>query len=178
MTIHVTVNRQAGETEEKNTTIEYAKHKNPKGVSWNVTLDSKLAAGDKVTVTQEYDGLISDGVVFKVQKGLNEQYKDDLKMPSDEIYIEQTVARLVNDEEQAEALRLVKAENPSFADDIASVELILHGDSDTKTATINVTYTDDTKSGEIDAPNLQIKQVNEISRGATISNITGYRQCD
>lgn len=166
--IHVTVNRQAGGTEEKTVNIPYNAKTN-----WEVTLASELVAGDKVTVTQEFDGQISEGVVLEVKKALNEQHKDALKMPKGEIWIEQAgAANIVNAEEQAEALRLVKEANPDIAKDIKSVELKISGTSDPKTAKINVTYTDDTTSGEIEAPGLEIKQVTETSRGADISGIT------
>lgn len=167
--IHVTVNRQAGGTEEKTVTIPYTTSNS----KWTVTLDSELIAGDKVTVTQEYGGETSDGINFEIQKGLNEQHKADLKMPSGEIWIEQAgAANIVNAEEQAEALRLVKAANPDIAKDIKSVELKIYGTSHPKTAKITVTYTDDTTSGEIEAPNLIVKQVTETSTGANISDIT------
>ena len=165
VTIHVTVNRQAGGTEEKTVTISYTNRK----ADWSVALDSGLVAGDKVTVKQEAGGDISEGVVLEVKKGLNDQHKDELKMPSGEIWIEQTVANIVNAEEQAEALRLVKEANPAIAGDIASVELKINGTSQPK---INVTYTDTTTSGEIEAPDLTVKQVTERSRSAEISDIT------
>ena len=165
VTIRVTVNRQAGGTEEKTVTISYTNRK----ADWSVALDSGLVAGDKVTVKQEAGGDISEGVVLEVKKGLNDQHKDELKMPSGEIWIEQTVANIVNAEEQAEALRLVKEANPAIAGDIASVELKINGTSQPK---INVTYTDTTTSGEIEAPDLTVKQVTERSRSAEISDIT------
>ena len=168
VTIHVTVNRQAGGTEEKTVTISYTNRK----ADWSVALDSGLVAGDKVTVKQEAGGDISEGVVLEVKKGLKDQHKDELKMPSGEIWIEQTVANIVNAEEQAEALRLVKEANPAIAGDIASVELKINGTSQPKMGTINVTYTDGTESGEIKAPGLEIKQVTETSIGANISDIT------
>lgn len=165
VTIHVTVNRQAGGTEEKTVTISYTNRK----ADWSVALDSGLVAGDKVTVKQEAGGDISEGVVLEVKKGLNDQHKDELKMPSGEIWIEQTVANIVNAEEQAEALRLVKEANPAIAGDIASVELKINGTSQPK---INVTYTNTTTSGEIEDPSLTVKQVTETSRDAKISDIT------
>ena len=166
--IHVTVNRQAGGTEEKTVAIP------PKAkANWEVTLGSELVAGDKVTVKQEFEGEISEGVVLEIKKGLNDQHKDELKMPSGEIWIEQAgAANIVNEEEQAEALRLVKEANPEIAGDIKSVELKISGTSEPKTAKINVTYTDDTTSGEIEAPDLTVKQVTERSRSAEISDIT------
>ncbi|WP_368388839.1 InlB B-repeat-containing protein, partial [Schaalia turicensis] len=166
--IHVTVNRQAGGTEEKTVAIP------PKAkANWEVTLDSELVAGDKITVKQEFEGGISEGVVLEVKKSLSDQHKDELKMPSGEIWIEQAgAANIVNAEEQAEALRLVKEANPAIADDIKSVELKISGTSQPKTAKINVTYTDGTTSGEIEAPDLTVRQVTERSRSAEISDIT------
>lgn len=93
--IHVTVNRQAGGTEEKTVVIP------PKAkANWEVTLGSELVAGDKVTVKQEFEGGISEGVVLEIKKGLNDQHKDELQMPSGEIWIEQAgAANIVNEEE-------------------------------------------------------------------------------
>ena len=169
VTIHVTVNRQAGGTEEKTVTIPYT----TKSQNWSVTLDSELVADDEVTVKQEAGGEISEGVVLEVKESLKDQHKDELKMPSGEIWIEQAgAANIVNEEEQAEALRLVKEANPAIADDIKSVELKIYGTSQPKMAKINVTYTDTTTSGEIEAPDLTVKQVTETSSAAEISDIT------
>ena len=168
-TIHVIVNRKAGGTEEKTVTILHTNSKQ----TWSVSLDSALAKGNTVTVTQEYDGQTSDPVIIEANPSLKDQHEDDLKMPTGEIWIEQAgAANIVNAEEQAEALRLVKETNPDIAGDISSVELKIYGDSHPKTAKINVTYTDGTTSGEIEAPDLEIKQVTDTSMGANISDIT------
>ena len=93
-TIYVTVNRKAGGTEEKTVTIPYTKSSQ----DWTVTLGlgSELAEGDKVTVTQEAGGEISKGVVREAKKSLSDQHKDELKMPSGEIWLENPDANLVN----------------------------------------------------------------------------------
>ncbi len=168
VTIHVTVNRQAGGTEEKTAIVPYT----ISSPDWTVTLASELVAGDTVTVKQEFEGEFSEGVVLEIKKALSDQHKADLKMPTGEIWIEQTGANIVNAEEQAEALRLVKEANPTIAGDISSVELKIYGTTAPKTAKINVTYTDGSTSGEIAAPGLIVKQVTDTSMGANISDIT------
>lgn len=121
-TITVTVNRKAGGTEEKTISIPPAQRKG----TWSVTLDSALAEGDEVTVTEV--GATSKTVTIKVQPSLKNQHNDDLKMPKGEIWIEDTGANLVNDEEKAEAFELLKAANPTIAKDFKSIEFSIVGD--------------------------------------------------
>ncbi len=167
VTIHVTVNRQAGGTEEKTVTIP------PTTTSqdWTVTLDSELVAGDKVTVKQEFNNEFSDPVVLQAKKSLADQHKDSITMPTGEIWVEQYVANIVNADEKAEAIDLLKKANPTIAKDIKSVEFKITGVT-TKTASYTVTYTDESKSEEIQAPGLIIKKVTDTSRSPEIGSIT------
>ena len=164
VTIHVIVNRQAGGTEEKTVTIPYA----TSSQNWTVTLDSELAEGDTVTVKQEYGGEISEGVVLKVKKSLADQHKDKIKMPSGEIWIEHTNSNQVSDDEQAEAIEMLKKANPDIANDFKSVKFSIDG---TDHAYYEVTYTDESTSGKIEAPDLKIKTVTETSAAPTIEKV-------
>lgn len=162
-TITVTVNRKAGGTEEKTVSIPPTQRK----TTWSVTLDSALAEGDKVTVTEV--GETSKTVTIEVQPSLKDQHNDDLKMPKGEIWIEQTVANIVNEEEHAEAFDLLKAANPTIAKDFKSIEFSIEG---VQKAFYTVTYTDNSVTDKIEAPELTIKQVTETSIGATVGDIT------
>ena len=164
--IHVTVKRKAGGVEKKTDTIA------PKGgSSWSVTLDNALEAGDVITAQQEFDGNFSEEAKYTVKETLNITHKGTIKMPEGEIWIEQYVANIVNADETAEALDLLKKANPTIAKDIKSVEFKITG-VDPKIASYIVTYDDDSKSEEIQAPNLTVKKVTEYSRGATLGSIT------
>ncbi|MDK7338781.1 InlB B-repeat-containing protein [Pauljensenia sp. UMB0895] len=164
VTIHVTVNRQAGGTEEKTVTIPYA----TASQDWSVTLDSELVVDDKVTVKQEAGGEISEGDVREVKKALNDQHKDELKMPSGEIWIEHPNANLVNEDEQAEAIEKLKGANPDIAQDFKSVKFSIDY---TDHAYYEVTYTDGSTSGKIEATDLKIKEVTETSAAPTIQKV-------
>ncbi|MDK8274001.1 InlB B-repeat-containing protein [Varibaculum cambriense] len=164
VTIRVIVNRQAGGTEEKTVTIPYG----DKSQDWTVTLDSELAEGDKVTVTQEAGGEISGGVVREVKKPLSDQHKDDLKMPTGEIWIEQTSSNQVSVDEHAEAIEMLKNANPDIAKDFKEVKFSIDG---TDHAYYEVTYTDKSTSGKIEAKDLKIKTVTEKSAAPTIEKV-------
>ena len=164
VTIRVIVNRQAGGTEEKTVTIPYA----TSSQNWTVTLDSELAEGDTVTVKQEYGGESSEGVVLKVKKSLADQHKDKIKMPSGEIWIEHTNSNQINNDEQAEAIEMLKKANPDIANDFESVVFSIDG---TDHAYYEVTYTDGSTSGKIEAPDLKIKTVTEYSAAPTIEKV-------
>ncbi len=164
VTIHVTVSRQAGGTEEKTVTIPYT----DKSQDWTVNLGSELAEGDKVTVKQEYNNEISEAVVLEVKKSLADQHKDELKMPSGEIWIEHTNSNQINNDEQAEAVQMLKDANTAIAGDIKSVKFSIDG---TEHAYYEVTYTDGSTSGKIEAPDLKIKTVTETSAAPTIEKV-------
>ncbi|WP_148464716.1 S-layer homology domain-containing protein [Peptoniphilus harei] len=166
-TIHVRVERKAGGTEEKSVTVAHTE----KNQNWTISLDSELLEGDKVTVTQEYGGETSPEVINVVKPTLNIINKEKLKMPTGDIWIEQYVANIVNTDENTEAFDLLKKANPDIANDIKSVEFKITGET-TKSASYIVTYTDDSKSVEIQAPDLTVNKVTEYSRGTKIDDIT------
>ena len=165
-TIYVTVNRKAGGTEEKTLNIPYTIKKQ----YWSINLDSELEEGDKVTVKQEYGGDISEGVTFEVQKKLNKQHEDDLKMPAGEIWIEHTNSNQVSDDEQAEAIEMLKKANPDIAKDFDPKKTKFSIDG-TEHAYYEVTYTDGSTSGKIEATDLKIKTVTETSAAPTIEKV-------
>ena len=163
-TIHVRVERKAGGTEEKSVTVAHTE----KNQNWTVALDSELVEGDKVTVKQEYNNEISEGVVLEVKKTFADQHKDKIKMPAGEIWIEQTSSNQVNDDEQAEAVQMLKNANPDIAKDFKSIKFSIDG---TDHAYYEVVYTDKSTSGKIEAPNLKIKTVTETSATPTIEKV-------
>ncbi len=165
-TIKVVVNRKAGGKEEKSITIPHT----VSNQNWIVSLDSELLEGDTVSVTQAYGGEESAPVVNEVTESLSIVHKDALKMPTGEIWIEQYVANIVSEEEKAEAIQMIKDANKSIADDIKSVEFKITG-VDPKTASYRITYKDDSKSDEIKATNLTVKQVTEKSQIPNIEKV-------
>ncbi|MFP7665832.1 MAG: InlB B-repeat-containing protein [Corynebacterium pyruviciproducens] len=144
------------------------------GTTWKVDLPAgvTVAAGDTVTAYQTLDKDTSSEVTANAEPSKAFSNKNTIQMPVGEIWIEDTSSNLVNTEEQEEALRLVKEANPAIADDIKSVELKIYGNSDPKKARINVTFTDGSTLGEIEAPKLIVKQVTETSTGTEIKRIT------
>ncbi len=166
-TVHVTLKDSSGN--EKATVSVTPKS----GKTWTVKLPDgvTIAEGDVVTAYQEFDGQKSLATTANAMDSLAKQNKDKLKMPQGEIWIEQYVANIVNDDEKAEAIDLLKKANPTIAKDIKSVEFKITG-VDSKTASYTVTYTDDSKTEEIQAPGLTIKPVTETSRSPEIDSIT------
>ena len=164
VTVTVTVTRQAGEPEVKTVTIK------PETTSqnWTVTLDSALAAGDQVSVTETYDGTPQSLGSETVQKKLRDEYADKLKMPEGEIWIEKTNANLVSPDEQAEALQMLKDANPDIAKDIESVKFSIDG---VNHAYYEVTYTDGSTSDKVEAKGLKINTVTETSAAPTIEKV-------
>ena len=143
------------------------------GSTWTVNLTGgvEVAEGDTVTVYQELNGQRSSDVTANAEPSKAYGNKDKLKMPTGEIWIEQYVANIVNDDEKAEALDLLKKANPDIANDIKSIEFKITG-VDSKTASYVVTYSDDSKTEEIQAPDLTVKQVTEYSMNANLDEIT------
>ena len=164
-TIHVTLKDSSGN--EKATVSVTPKS----GTTWTVNLTGgvTIAEGDTITAYQEFDGQNSPVTTANAMDSLAKQNKDKLKMPSGEIWIEQTSSNQVNDDEQAEAVELFNNANTAIAGDIKSVKFSIDGINH---AYYEVTYTDGSTSGQVEATNLQIKQVKEYSRGATIGSIT------
>ena len=165
-TVHVTL-------KDKNNQIKAESSVTPtRGSTWTVNLPKGITVeeGDTVSVYQEFDENKSDEVVVtEFKEALKDKYKDTLKMPSGEIWIEQTSSNHVNDDEQAEAVRMFKEINTAIASDIKSVKFSINT---TEHAYYEVTYTDGSTSDKIEATNLIIKQVTETSRTPEIDNIT------
>lgn len=141
------------------------------GTTWTVNLPDgvTIAEGDTVTAYQEFDGSKSSEVTAKAESSKANENKDKLKMPEGEIWIEQTSSNQVNEDEQAEAVELFKNTNTAIAGDIKLVKFSI---DTAEHAYYEVTYTDKSTSGKIEAPNLKIRQVTEYSRGATLGSIT------
>ena len=163
-TIHVTLKN--GDTVKAELSVT------PKsGTTWTVNLPAgvTIAEGDTVTAYQEFDGQNSPATTANAMDSLAKQNKDKLQMPSGEIWIEQTSSNIVNKDEQAEARDLFDAVNKEIAGDIKSVVFSING---TDHAYYEVTYTDGSTSGKVEASDLKIKQVTETSRGAKLNDIT------
>ena len=162
-TVHVTVTDKNG-NEKANVSVA------PKsGSGWSVNLPAnvEIAEGDTVVAYQELDGVKSPTATATAQPSLANQIT--LTMPTGEIWIEQTSSNQVNEDEQKEAVEKFNAVNTAIAGDIKSVNFSIDG---VNHAYYEVTYTDGSTSGKVEAPNLKIKQVTEYSRGATLDTIT------
>ena len=159
-TIYVTVKNVDTTIEQAYTTIGPRERAND---GWTVTLQNALIAGQTVYVKQKCNEDISDEVSIEVKETLASQYIDKLKMPSGNLYLVDTAAALVSKDEAKELLEMVKAANPTFANDIESAEL-KYASSATK-GTIVVTYTDGSSSEKLNADNLNLVQITETSRG-------------
>ena len=164
-TVHVTLKDSSGN--EKATVSVTPKS----GTTWSVNLPAgvTIAEGDTVTAYQEFNGQNSPVTTENAMDSLAKQNKDKLKMPTGEIWIEQTSSNIVNEDEQAEAVKMLKDANTAVAGDMKSVKFTIDG---TNHAYYEVTYTDGSTSGKVEATNLQIKQVTETSRGAKLNEIT------
>ena len=137
--------------------------------NWSVNLpkDVKVAEGDTVTVYQQIGEDKSSEVNVTAQP--SKASTVTLTMPKGEIWIEQTSSNQVNEDEQAEAVQMFNAVNTAIAGDIKSVVFSI---DTAEHAYYEVTYTDGSTSGKIEAPDLKIKQVTDYSRGATLGSIT------
>ncbi len=164
-TVHVSLKDSSG-TEKANLSVTPTS-----GTTWKVDLPGgkKVAKGDTVTVYQQIGEDKSTEVTANAQA--SKASTVTLTMPTGEIWVEQYVANIVNADEKAEAIDLLKKANPTIAKDIKSVEFKITG-IDTKTASYVVTYTDDSKTEEIQAPDLTIKKVTDTSRSPEIGSIT------
>lgn len=160
--IHVTLKN--GDKVKASSTI------NPTSTTWTYKLPDgvSVAEGDVVTAYQEFDGQNSPEVTANAEPSLAYNHKNDLKMPSGDFYLEQFSSNIINDDEKAEALQILKAANPTFADKIASIEFSIKGIEENKKAYYIVNYTDQSKSEEKQAPNLKIVKVTEHSRKYTL----------
>ena len=164
-TVHVTLKDKDGK---KKATVSVTP---TSGKTWSVKLPAgvEVAEGDTVTAYQELNNVKSPEVTAKAQPSKADQIT--LTMPEGEIWIEQTVANIVNDEEKAEAAAMLKAVNPGIFNDKTKIDFSIGGVGD-KTAYYEITYDDGSKTGKLPAPDLKIKQVTETSRGVSISDIT------
>ena len=164
-TVHVTLKDSSGN--EKATVSVTPKS----GTTWSVNLPAgvTIAEGDTVTAYQEFNGQNSPVTTENAMDSLAKQNKDKLKMPTGEIWIEQTSSNIVNEDEQAEAVKMLKDANTAIAGDIKSVEFSIDG---TNHAYYEVTYTDGSTSEKVEATDLKIKQVTETSRSPEIGSIT------
>ncbi len=163
-TIYVTVKNGEKVIEEANTVIESTN----KAREWVVKLQNELVAGYTVYVKQQCNTDMSDEVSAKVIETLASKHKNDLTMPSGDFYLEQFSSNIINDDEKAEALEILKAANPSFANYIESIEFSIKDIEGNKKAYYIVNYTDQSKSEEKQAPNLNIVKVTEHSRTYTL----------
>ena len=162
-TVHVTLKGEDG-------TVKATLSVTPtRGTTWSVNLPEgkKVEKGDTVTVYQQIGEDRSTEVTAVAQP--SKASTVTLKMPEGEIWIEQTSSNIVNEDEQAEAVKMLKDANTAVAGDMKSVKFTIDG---TNHAYYEVTYTDGSTSGIVEATNLQIKQVTETSRGAKLNEIT------
>ncbi|MBY0585075.1 SHIRT domain-containing protein [Murdochiella sp. Marseille-P8839] len=140
------------------------------GTSWTVKLTEgvTVAAGDTVTAYQTFGQDTSPVATANAEPSMAFLNKDKIKMPSGEIWIEHPDANLVNKDEQAEATEMLKSANSDIANDFEKVVFSIDG---TEHAYYEVTYTDESTSGKIEAPDLKIKQVKEKSAAPTIEKV-------
>ena len=140
------------------------------GSTWKVNLPAgvTVAEGDTVTAYQTFNGATSAVATAKAQSSMAVENKDKLKMPVGEIWIEHPNANLVNEDEQAEAIEKLKGANPDIAQDFKSVKFSIDY---TDHAYYEVTYTDGSTSGKIEATDLKIKEVTETSAAPTIQKV-------
>lgn len=166
--IHVTIKDTEGNFKETKVFSINPGDKQP--AQWSVTLDNEVQEGYKVYAKQEFgENNFSDEASVEVKKTLAKQYEDSLTMPTGEIWIEQYVANIVSKDEAAEAIDLLKQANPTIANDIKSVEFKISGVDPNKVASYIVTYTDNSKSEEMQALDLTVKEVTEKSHVPNIN---------
>ena len=161
-TVHVTLKGEGG-TEKANLSVTPTR-----GTTWKVDLPEgvKVAKGDTVTVYQQIGEDKSSEVTVNAQP--TKASTVTLTMPTGEIWIEHPNANLVNEDEQAEAIEMLKGANPDIKQDFKSVKFSIDY---TRHAYYEVTYTDGSTSGKIEATELKIKQVTETSAAPTIQKV-------
>ncbi len=161
-TVHVILKAKDGTVK---ATLSYTPKR---GNTWKVDLPAgtKVEEGDTVTVYQQLDEDKSPEVTANAELSIAGQ--TTLTMPAGEIWIEHTNSNQVNDDEKAEATELLKNANPEIANKIKSVTFSIDG---TDHAYYEVTYTDRSTSGKIEAPDLKIKTVTETSAAPTIQKV-------
>ena len=161
-TVHVTVTDKNG-NEKANVSVAPTS-----GNTWSVDLPAnvEIAEGDTVVAYQELNGEKSPTATATAQPSLANQIT--LTMPTGEIWIEKTNANLVSEDEQAEAQQMLKDANPTIANDIKDIKFSIDG---TEHAYYEVTYTDGSTSGKIEATGLKIHTVTETSVAPTIAKV-------
>ena len=161
-TVYVTLKGEDG-TEKANLSVTPTS-----GTTWKVDLPGgvKVAKGDTVTVYQQIGEDKSPEVTVSAKP--SKASTVTLKMPTGEIWIEHPDANLVNEDEQAEAIEMLKGANPDIAQDFKSVKFSIDY---TDHAYYEVTYTDGSTSGKIEATGLKINQVTDTSTGLTIQKV-------
>ena len=162
-TVHVTLKGENGKV--KATLSDTPK----RGTKWKVDLPAgvKVAKGDTVTVYQQIGEDKSPEVTATAQP--SKASTVTLTMPTGEIWIEQASSNIVNEDEQAEAVKMFNNVNTGIAGDISTVKFSINT---AEHAYYEVTYTDGSTSGKVEAPDLKIKQVTETSRSPEIDSIT------
>lgn len=166
--ITVTVVHKAGGTEEKTVTIESTNKKS----DWSVTLEKKLAVGDKVSIKHVYGGDL-DGEIkdIELKELLRDTLKDKLQMPTGTVMIEDTSSGLVDEFEQNDAFELFKTANASIMNDITSAKFGF--ESGTLKAWYDITYTDgSTYKYYVTAK----KEEDQLKEGIEIKKITDHSQ--
>lgn len=163
-TIYVTVKNGDTLIEEANTVIEPTN----KTKEWVVNLQNELVAGYTVYIKQKCNDDMSDEVSIVAKETSASKHKDNIQMPSGDFYLEQYVANIVSEDEKAEALQILKDANPSFSEEIESIDFSIKGVEEAKKAYYIINYKDNSKSEEIEAPKLKIIKVTEHSRGYTL----------
>ena len=154
---------------DKNGNVKATVSATPKsGSTWSVKLPAgvEVAEGDTVTAYQELNNVKSPEVTANAEPSKADQIT--LNMPEGEIWIEHTNSNQINNDEQAEAIEMLKKANPDIANDFESVVFSIDG---TDHAYYEVTYTDGSTSGKIEAPDLKIKTVTEYSAAPTIEKV-------
>ena len=164
-TIYVTVKNGNNVIETASTTIQ---PKDKASSGWTVKLQNALVAGQTVYVKQKCNNDMSGEVSAVVKETSASKYKDTLKMPKGDFWLEQFSSNIVSADEKAEALQMLKDVNPSIVNDIASVEFEIEGIEQNKVASYIVHYTDNSKTEKISATNLKIVPVTEHSRKYTL----------
>ena len=108
-TVHVTLKGKDGVEKAKVSVTPRS------GTTWSVKLPEgvKVEEGDTVTAYQEFDGQKS--TVATANAKPSKASTVTLKMPTGEIWIEQTSSNIVNEDEKAEAVDLLKKSKSNYS---------------------------------------------------------------
>ncbi|WIK87691.1 hypothetical protein CYK25_005455 [Varibaculum cambriense] len=161
---------------DKNGNVKATVSATPKsGSTWSVKLPAgvEVAEGDTVTAYQELNNVKSPEVTANAEPSKADQIT--LNMPEGEIWIEHTNSNQINNDEQAEAIEMLKKANPDIANDFESVVFSIDG---TDHAYYEVTYTDGSTSGKIEAPEPKNQNGNGILCCSDNRKSPGNRRTD